>query len=70
KKQREEDAERDKVLHDLGFKILHIQNEDIHSSLECVLERILAYLSPNPFPSGKGLGDRSERIKFQKYSHD
>ena len=51
KKQREEDAERDKVLHDLGLKILHIQNEEIHSSLECVLERILTYLT---YPQRRG----------------
>lgn len=54
KKHREADTERDKALHTLGLKVLRIQNEEIHSDLENVLERILAYLFPNPFPEGKG----------------
>jgi very-short-patch-repair endonuclease len=54
KKHRKEDTERDKALHSLGLKVPRIQNEEIKSSLERVKERILACLSTNPFPSGKG----------------
>ncbi|MCJ7623149.1 MAG: DUF559 domain-containing protein [Anaerolineaceae bacterium] len=54
KKHRKEDTERDKALHNLVLRVLCIHNEEIHSNLECVLERNLAYLSPSPFPSGKG----------------
>jgi very-short-patch-repair endonuclease len=38
----EYDAERDKVLSALGFRVLHFRNDEIHRDPSIVLERILS----------------------------
>ena len=48
----EQDQERDKILKDLGFKILRFENQDVFDSLENVLETIRSNFNFPPCKEG------------------
>jgi len=48
RKQKVEDAEREKMLSDLGFHILRFTNHAVMNNLEHVVKSILDFLETNP----------------------
>ena len=64
------DEMRDQYLRSLGYRVVHVRNEDVMKNLEGVLDAILAAAKdrvphPNPSPEGEGRR-RDEPVAFAK----
>ena len=58
KNQKEYDAFRQKVIEELGVRVLRFTNDEVLNHLDIVLEKIMETTSP--LPAGEGLGVREE----------